>query len=103
MLIVLLWAATVAGLGSSLAFVSKTEREVVVKNINVTIHNNAENMFLTEADVQAYLASGGNQAVSGSYKNISIPALEKALNAHPAIENAEVAADIGGEIQVQVT
>ena len=36
------------------------------------------------------------------YKSINIPELEKALNSHPAVENAEVSADLNGEIKVEI-
>ena len=98
-----LWIIAVTGLTSSLAFVSKSERNVVVKSLNITIHNNDENLFLNESDIKIFLASRNELIVSNKFNNISIPVIEKFLNSHPAIENAEVAGDVSGEIRIDVT
>jgi cell division protein FtsQ len=103
LLVALLWVLTLAGLGSSLAFVARSEKEVVVKNLNISIHNNEENLFLTENDVKNYIAEGNQPILANKYRNISIPTLEKVLNAHPAIENAEVAGDMNGEVKIEIT
>ena len=47
---------TIAGLTASLGFVSKTEREIIAKNLNIQIHNNDENLFLTENGVKEFFA-----------------------------------------------
>src|SRR6476620_9077373 len=36
-------------------------------------------------------------------ENIDINALEKALNSHPAIENADMSVDVNGDIRINVT
>ncbi|MCW3078311.1 MAG: hypothetical protein JWO32_2920 [Bacteroidetes bacterium] len=92
-----------AGITVSMAFVSRSEKNVMVKNINVSIHNNDENLFLTEKDVKDFLSARNEPLLNSSYKSISIPQIEKALNSHPAIENAEVSGDINGEIKIDVT
>jgi cell division protein FtsQ len=71
--------------------------------LNVTIHNNEENLFLSENDVKQFFEDRKDKIISSQYKNINIPDLEKALNAHPAIENAEVSADMNGEVKVEIT
>jgi cell division protein FtsQ len=103
LLVTVLWIIAIAGLTSSLAFVSKSEKNVTVKNLTISIHNNDENLFLTETDVKDFLASRNEKLVSNQYRNISIPQLENVLNAHPAIENAEVSGDIHGEIRISIT
>lgn len=102
-LISVLWIVAIAGITMSLAFVSRSERNVTVKSLNVSIHNNDENLFLTEKDVKNFLIARNEKLVNSNYKSISIPQIEKALNSHPAIENAEVSGDINGEIKIDVT
>jgi cell division protein FtsQ len=87
----------------SLAFVSKSERNVEVKNLYVKIHNNDENIFLTESDVKTFLTANNQPLLTHKFRNISIPQLEKTLNSHSAIQNAEVSGDINGEIKISVT
>lgn len=102
-LIALLWIFSIGGIGISLAFVSKSERNIVVREINVAVYNNDENLFLTEKDVKEFLAERNEHLISNTYKNINVPQLERVLNSHPAIENAEVSADINGQIKIEVT
>ncbi len=98
-----LWIIVIAGLTVCLGFVSKREKHIVAKKLNVSIHNNDENFFLTERDIHAYFDERRDLIVSNEYKNIDVPMLEKALNAHPVIENAEVSYDLLGNIKVDVT
>jgi len=76
---------------------------IVASNLNITIHNNDENLFLSESDVKQFFNDRKDSILSNRYRNINIPELEKALNAHPAIENAEVSGDINGEIKIDIT
>ena len=102
-LITVLWIIAIAGLTSSWAFVSKSERNIVAKTLNISIHNNDENLFLSENDIKAFFSERKDSLLLNQYKNINIPELEKSLNSHPAIGNAEVAADINGEIKIDIT
>jgi cell division protein FtsQ len=97
-----LWIIVIAGLTASLGFVSKREKNTVAKKLCVNIHNNDENLFLTEKDVVDYFDERNDVIVSNLYKNIDIPVLEKALNTHPAIENAEVSHDLLGNVKVEI-
>ena len=72
----------------------------MASNLNVTIHNNDENLFLSEMDVKEFFINRGDEILAKKYKSINIPELEKALNSHPAIENAEVSGDMNGEIKI---
>lgn len=88
---------------ASLSFVSKSEKNIVANSLNITIHNNEENLFLSESDVKNFFNDRKDSILSFQYKNIDIPDLERALNSHPAIENSEVSGDINGEIKIDVT
>jgi cell division protein FtsQ len=102
-LITVLWIIAIAGLTSSWAFVSKSERNIVAKTLTISIHNNDENLFLSEKDITQFFIERKDSILLNQYKNINIPELEKSLNSHPAIENAEVAANINGEIKIDIT
>jgi len=101
-LVAVLWVITIAGLMGSLGFVSRSENNIIATNINISILNNDENFFLSETDVKNFFKERNDSILENRYKNISIPELEKALNSHPAIENAEVSADLNGEIKVEI-
>lgn len=102
-LVTVLWIIAIAGLMASLSFVSKSEKNIVANSLNITIHNNEENLFLSESDVKNFFNDRKDSILSFQYKNIDIPDLERALNSHPAIENSEVSGDINGEIKIDVT
>jgi cell division protein FtsQ len=102
LIVTVLWIIAIAGLTSSLAFVSKSEREIVATSLNINIQNSDENFFLSETDVKAFFKERNDSLLESRYASINIPELEKALNSHPAIENAEVSADMNGEIKVEI-
>ena len=102
MLNVSLWIVAMASLWMSFSFVTKKGREVLVSGLNITIHNNEENQFISENNVREFLDQRGDKLVSEKFSNISIPTIEKVLNSHPAIENAEVAANVNGEMMINV-
>jgi cell division protein FtsQ len=101
-LILILWIVALIGLLSCLGFVAKSEKNIIASGLNILIHNNDENIFLRETDVREFLKEKRVKILSNKYSNISIPELEKALNTHPAIENAEVSGDINGKIKVEI-
>jgi cell division protein FtsQ len=100
--IVALWCIAIAGLVGSLAFVSKSEKNIVASNLNIVLHNTDENLFLNEAEVRKYLNNRNDKILSERYRNLNTAELEKALNAHQAIENAEVSEDLNGEIKLEI-
>jgi cell division protein FtsQ len=102
LLIALLWILVIAGLSISLGFVSKTGKHVIAKKLEIRIHNDEENVFLRERDVKNFFAERNDPVLNQPFHQLSIPALEKALNAHPAVENAEIFADMNGIVKVEV-
>jgi cell division protein FtsQ len=85
-----------------LGFVSKSEKSIVARKLSVNIHNNEENVFLTEKEVVNFFAERNERIIDQPYSRIDIPSLEKALNAHSAVQNAEVSADINGNVKVDI-
>ncbi len=102
-IITVLWFIVIAGLTASLGFVSKSERNIVASKLTVNIHNNFENLFLTQKDVIAFFDERNDFIISNKYQNIEVPLLEKVLNSHPAIEKAEVSRDLNGEVKIEIT
>lgn len=90
------------GIAFSWAFVNKSEKNTLIKNLNIAILNNDENPFITEADITTFFKERKDSLLNNACKNINIPQLEKALNSHPAIQNAEIARDIGGELKINI-
>lgn len=101
--LVLVWIVVVSGLGMSLAFVSKEQKNIKATNLSISVLNPDEHQFIDESGVKAYFEERNDKIVNESLKNIDLHQLEKALNAHPAIENAEVNYTMKGEVTVKVT
>ncbi len=98
----MLWIISLAGIAFSLAFVSKSESNTTIKSVSIAIQNNDENPFLTENDITTFFKERNDSLINNQYKNINIPELEKALNSHPAIQNAEVAGNVYGELKINI-
>jgi cell division protein FtsQ len=74
-----------------------------VSRLNIEIENEEENFFVDAEEVEQFFASRSERLLGVPFNEISIPALERTLNSHPAIQNAEVASTLNGEIKVRVT
>lgn len=96
------WCLSFLALVVSLSFVSKSTKNIVVNNIAVVLHNVDENQFITEAEVKKYLNDRNDRILSERYRSINTAEIENALNAHSAIENAEVSEDLHGEIKLEI-
>lgn len=101
--VAVLWIIGLSGLLASLAFVGKKEKAVVAGNLTVNILNTDENSFIDEQDVKEFFRERRDSILNAQLGNIQVSDLEKALNSHPAIENAEVAVDINGDVTMNVT
>lgn len=102
-IVVVLWIIGLSGLLTSLAFVGKKEKMVIADNLTVDILNKDENSFIDEADIKEFFRERKDSIMKAQLGNIQVTDLEKALNSHPAIENAEVAVDVNGDVTMKVT
>ncbi len=101
--VAVLWIIGLSGLFASLAFVTKKEKMVVSENLTVSILNADENSFIDEEDVKEFFKERKDSILKSQLGNIHVTDLEKALNSHPSIENAEVAIDVNGDVTMDVT
>jgi cell division protein FtsQ len=102
LLVAIIWILVIAGLSASLGFVSKNEKSTIATSLNINITGNDENPFLSEKDIIRFFSDRKDPILRQKYSGINIPSLERALNTHPAIENAEVSKNINGEIKVDI-
>ena len=101
-LTLVLWIIGLSGLVASLAFATKKEKSVISENLIVSITNTNDNLFIDEEDVKLFFIERKDSILNTAIKNINVTKLEKALNAHPAIENADVSVDVNGDVNVDV-
>lgn len=102
MFVVFAWTIAVAGLCASLGFVSASTGDVLAKKVDIDITNNDENFFITEGEISTYFYDEQNPVISSAFGKISPEEIEKKLNSHPAIENAEVSLELTGDIHVEL-
>lgn len=102
-LVTVLWIIALSGLTASLAFVSKKEKQVRTGSMDITVNATGENQFVDEDDVKAFFNERQDALLNTEIKNVNINALEKALNSHPAVENADLSVDVNGDIKINVT
>ena len=100
--IAVLWIIGLSGLVASMAFVSRKSADVKVEHVNVNILNPELNNFIEESDVKEYLQAQDNSMLEQEKSSVDVNTIEKTLNAHPAIENADIAVDINGDVDIQV-
>jgi len=94
---------SVSAIVISLAFVSGRAGVMKISRLDIEIENEQENFFIDAEEVEQFFASRGERLVGSQYDQINIPALERTLNSHPAVHNAEVAATPNGSLRVRVT
>ncbi|MBI3518937.1 MAG: hypothetical protein HY062_06220 [Bacteroidetes bacterium] len=102
-LTIVLWIIGLSGLFASLAFATGKEKNVVAENMLVSVNNTDVNTFIDEEDVKEFFKERNDSILNTSVKNIDVNSLEKALNSHPAVENADIAVDINGDVTIDVT
>lgn len=101
--IIVLWFLGISGLAVTLGFVNNREAFVKGRSITVNIDQNDENSFVDEDDVLKFLKDRHDTLVNQPMHEINVFELEKALNAHPSIANAEVAVNVNGDVTIDIT
>ncbi|MES2567220.1 MAG: hypothetical protein V4565_10160 [Bacteroidota bacterium] len=102
-LIAVLWIIGLSGLMASLAFATGKEKDVIAENVLVSVNNTEVNTFIDEEDVKDFFKERNDAILNTPLKNIDVNGLEKALNSHPAVENADIAIDVNGDVTIDVT
>lgn len=101
-LTVVLWIIGLSGLFFSLAFATEKEKQVVTQNVIISVSNTDVHSFIDEQDLKDFLKQKNEVLLNSKVKDISVNHLEKELNTHPDVENAEVAVDINGDVTIDV-
>lgn len=70
--------------------------------MNINIQNTNENQFIDEDDIKNFFNERRDAILNTELKDIDVNGLEKALNTHPAIENADLSVDVNGDVKINV-
>jgi cell division protein FtsQ len=101
-LIIALWFSLATGLLLSMGFVNGEQDSMPAKELDVTVKQEEDLSFLNSIDVRNLIIDRGDSIVGQPLRSINVPEIEKALNSHPDISNAEVYMSIDGRMSVKV-
>jgi len=100
--IIALWFLGIAGLISSLAFVTASEKKIKGKTVEIVIEKDDDNSFIDEDDVLKFLKDRNDTIVNQPMKDINVYKIERALNTHPSIAASEVAVTVTGDVSISI-
>ncbi len=100
--VIVLWFLGIAGLVSSLAFVTASENKVKGKKVDVVIEKDDDNSFIDEDDILKFLKDRNDTFVNQPMKDINVFQIERALNTHPSIASSEVAVTVNGDVSINI-
>ena len=100
--VIVLWFLGIAGLISSLAFVTASENKVKGKKVDIVIEKDDDNSFLDEDDILNFLKDRNDTFVNQPMKDINVYKIERALNTHPSIAASEVAVTVNGDVSISI-
>lgn len=90
------------GLLLSLGFVNKEQDVLRCKSLEIHVDQDRDLYFLDRMDIEKLIKSRGDSVIGQPKSTLDIPALEKALNSHADIANAEASVSIDGNVKVNV-
>ncbi|MCU0433904.1 MAG: hypothetical protein MUC87_10660 [Bacteroidia bacterium] len=102
---IILWAGLAVAAIAVTGFAVKRHNARTCSKVNITINRQpraADQLFITNDDVQRLLRENGDVPVGKPVSEISIPALEKWLNSLPAVQSAEAFMGVDCEVNIVI-
>jgi cell division protein FtsQ len=96
------WCVLLTGLVISLGFVNKEQEEMLCAGMDVHVNQDNDLYFLDNIDVERLIHDRGDSIKGQPMHTVNVPEMEKALNSHADIANAEVYMTIDGTLKVDV-
>jgi cell division protein FtsQ len=96
------WCLASAGLVVCLGFVNEEQGALLCKKLDIHVNQDNDLYFVDRIDIAQLLKDRGDSVVNQPKKTINVTDIEKALNSHAAISNAEVSMSIDGIVKVDV-
>tara|TARA_R110000796_G_scaffold231631_1_gene349574 strand:- start:9771 stop:10538 length:768 start_codon:yes stop_codon:yes gene_type:complete len=89
---------------SMISFIDKREVGYRVDDIEVDIENTYENFFIDEEDVMSLiLENKGDTVLGDSYGRVSLKEIERRVESHSFVKDAQVFRDLNGHLVVKAT
>jgi cell division protein FtsQ len=102
-LFISLWAGLILGLLFTMGFVNREQEASLCKELRVNVDQDSDLYFLDNIEVARLIKDRGDSIAGQPRSTVNVAAIEKALNSHPDIANAEVYLSIDGIMKVDVT
>ncbi|MBA3899793.1 MAG: cell division protein FtsQ [Bacteroidetes bacterium] len=96
------WFLILMGLLVTLGFVYNEQKSLLCTDLKIIIDVDNGHEFIDIKDILAIVNKSGDSIVGQSIAGIDVGKLEKLIENHPSIANAEVYKTINGEINVKV-
>lgn len=97
-----IWVIMVFGLIAMLAFVEVEQGTLKCSSLHIDINHDDGNYFVEKSDVESIIYNTGDSVINQPISKIKIDYLEKLINNHPAIADAQVYKSIDGQLHVKV-
>jgi cell division protein FtsQ len=91
------------GLLLSLGFVNKEQDALRCQSLNIHVDQKDDLYFLDRTDIEKLIKSRGDSIKGEPKACLNVTELERALNSHADIANAEVSVSIDGKVKVEIT
>jgi cell division protein FtsQ len=101
-LFIIVWVVLVAGLFVMLGFVNKQHQSETCNKFDIFIKYNSNDYFITNDDVQAFLAQKGIKIKGAQLNDINVGNIEALLYTIPCIKKADVFVSILGDVQINI-
>ena len=99
---IILWVFGLGGVFFLLSFVNKQEKSIKGKSIGIEITDEDYLEFVSEENIIDFLNKRNDSIISQKLSAINFYELEKSLNAHPSISQANVSYDINGAVKIKL-
>ena len=91
------------GLLVTMGFVNKQQDALLCTALNVSVNQDNDLYFLDKLDIIQMIKDRGDSIVGQPKSTVNVSEIEKSLNSHSNIANAEAYMSIDGEMKVEVT
>jgi cell division protein FtsQ len=97
-----MWVILITGLFVSVGFIDKEQNSLRCKSLDIKVNQDDDLYFLNKLDVAKLIHDRGDSIIGQPKSTINISEMERALNSHADIANAEVYVTIDGKVKVEV-
>ncbi len=100
---IVLWVVLLSALSALLGFVEGARGDQLCKEILIDIDRSKQNFFIDEEDIDAMIHHEVSAIVNRPLAELNSHDMERQLNGHPSIKNAEVFKTIDGKLSIKIT